>query len=213
VAARVRVGGGLGQQGSNARGRCRLIPAPRQWNRGLTQASAVNKPFSKFGADHRGAPGPLMGAGLPVLLIGGGIYWIVRRRKSTATPLSRSYVAISPGIAFFSPPLRATEQATPRKESEFRLSNQLGGLAFLDAGRGPPCGQRTAMTPNEYQLALELALRARWLGKFNNLSAHQIDRLCARGIARRFPGFSKFQVEQIIAVAAHCNCHGCPAST
>ena len=29
----------------------------------------------------KGAPGPLVGAGLPVLLIGGGIYWIVRRRK------------------------------------------------------------------------------------------------------------------------------------
>ena len=31
----------------------------------------------------KGAPGPLVGAGLPVLLIGGGIYWIVRRRKKT----------------------------------------------------------------------------------------------------------------------------------
>jgi hypothetical protein len=29
----------------------------------------------------KGAPGPLVGAGLPVILIGGGIYWIVRRRK------------------------------------------------------------------------------------------------------------------------------------
>ena len=32
----------------------------------------------------RPAPGPLVGAGLaglPVLLIGGGIYWIVRRKK------------------------------------------------------------------------------------------------------------------------------------
>ena len=29
----------------------------------------------------KGAPGPLAGAGLPVLLVGGGIYWIVRRRK------------------------------------------------------------------------------------------------------------------------------------
>ena len=29
----------------------------------------------------RGAPGPLMGASLPVILIGGGIYWLVRRRK------------------------------------------------------------------------------------------------------------------------------------
>ena len=30
----------------------------------------------------RGAPGPLLGAGLPVLLVGAGIYWIVRRRKN-----------------------------------------------------------------------------------------------------------------------------------
>ena len=29
----------------------------------------------------RGAPGPLAGAGLPVLLIGAGIYWMVRRKK------------------------------------------------------------------------------------------------------------------------------------
>jgi hypothetical protein len=29
----------------------------------------------------KGAPGPLVGAGLPVILIGGGIYWIVRRQK------------------------------------------------------------------------------------------------------------------------------------
>jgi hypothetical protein len=28
----------------------------------------------------RGAPGAVMGAGLPVLLIGGGVYWLVRRR-------------------------------------------------------------------------------------------------------------------------------------
>jgi LPXTG-motif cell wall-anchored protein len=32
----------------------------------------------------KGAPGPLVGAGLPVLLVGGGIYWIVRRRKRRA---------------------------------------------------------------------------------------------------------------------------------
>jgi LPXTG-motif cell wall-anchored protein len=32
-----------------------------------------------------GAPGPLVGAGLPVLLIGGGIYWLVRRRKGQAS--------------------------------------------------------------------------------------------------------------------------------
>jgi LPXTG-motif cell wall-anchored protein len=32
----------------------------------------------------KGAPGPLVGAGLPALLIGGGIYWLVRRRKGQA---------------------------------------------------------------------------------------------------------------------------------
>jgi hypothetical protein len=32
---------------------------------------------------YRPAPGPLMGAGLlPVLLVGGGIYWIVRRKRT-----------------------------------------------------------------------------------------------------------------------------------
>jgi LPXTG-motif cell wall-anchored protein len=33
------------------------------------------------GRGAKGAPGPLVGAGLPALLIGGGLYWIVRRRK------------------------------------------------------------------------------------------------------------------------------------
>ena len=32
----------------------------------------------------RGAPGPLMGAGLPLLLIGGGIYLMVRRGKRSS---------------------------------------------------------------------------------------------------------------------------------
>ena len=36
---------------------------------------------------YRGAPGPLVGAGLPVLLIGGGIYWIVRRQKQKKSRL------------------------------------------------------------------------------------------------------------------------------
>jgi hypothetical protein len=35
------------------------------------------------GGGVKGAPGPLVGAGLPVLLIGGGIYWIVRRQKKS----------------------------------------------------------------------------------------------------------------------------------
>jgi hypothetical protein len=32
----------------------------------------------------RGAPGPLTGAGLPLLLIGGGIYLMVRRGKRSS---------------------------------------------------------------------------------------------------------------------------------
>jgi LPXTG-motif cell wall-anchored protein len=33
----------------------------------------------------RVAPGPVMGAGLPVLLIGGGVYWFVRRRRNSGS--------------------------------------------------------------------------------------------------------------------------------
>ena len=31
----------------------------------------------------KGAPGPVLAAGLPALVVGGGIYWLVRRRKRT----------------------------------------------------------------------------------------------------------------------------------
>jgi hypothetical protein len=33
------------------------------------------------GREVRGAPGPIAGAGLPILAIGYGVYWLVRRRK------------------------------------------------------------------------------------------------------------------------------------
>jgi hypothetical protein len=32
----------------------------------------------------RAAPGPVLGAGLPILAVGYGIFWVVRRRKKAA---------------------------------------------------------------------------------------------------------------------------------
>jgi hypothetical protein len=32
----------------------------------------------------RGAPGPVLGAGLPVLAVAYGVFWVVRRRKKAA---------------------------------------------------------------------------------------------------------------------------------
>jgi hypothetical protein len=32
----------------------------------------------------RGAPGPIVGAGLPVLVVGYGVYWLIRRRRQRA---------------------------------------------------------------------------------------------------------------------------------
>jgi hypothetical protein len=42
----------------------------------LAQAAA-----SSAVAVHRGAPGPIAGAGLPVLAVGYGVYWLIRRRR------------------------------------------------------------------------------------------------------------------------------------
>jgi hypothetical protein len=30
---------------------------------------------------YRGAPGPIAGAGLPVVAVGFGVYWLIRRRR------------------------------------------------------------------------------------------------------------------------------------
>jgi hypothetical protein len=32
----------------------------------------------------RGAPGPIAGAGLPVLAVGYGVYWLIKRRRRKA---------------------------------------------------------------------------------------------------------------------------------
>ena len=49
------------------------------------QTYSYQSPGSSSGGFH-GAPGPIAGAGLPALLVaGGGIYWLVRRRKRSAS--------------------------------------------------------------------------------------------------------------------------------
>ena len=45
------------------------------FSQGPVSSTTVVRPLT------RGAPGPIIGAGLPLLLIGGGIYWLARRRK------------------------------------------------------------------------------------------------------------------------------------
>jgi hypothetical protein len=54
------------------------VPALAQDNQGGNNQGQNN---DNQGGGAHGAPGPLMSAGLPVLLIGGGIYLMVRRKK------------------------------------------------------------------------------------------------------------------------------------
>jgi hypothetical protein len=47
---------------------------------GLASADNWNAHHDKDGGV-RGAPGPLVGAGLPVLVVGYGAYWLIKRRR------------------------------------------------------------------------------------------------------------------------------------
>ena len=40
-------------------------------------------PSGPPGGPYKGAPGPIVGAGLPVLAVGYGVYWLVRRRRKS----------------------------------------------------------------------------------------------------------------------------------
>jgi hypothetical protein len=41
------------------------------------------RPYISKHDNIRGAPGPIAGAGLPVLAVGYGVYWLVQRRRKT----------------------------------------------------------------------------------------------------------------------------------
>jgi hypothetical protein len=36
-----------------------------------------------WGGSYRGVPGPVVGAGLPIIAAGYGVYWLIRRRRCT----------------------------------------------------------------------------------------------------------------------------------
>jgi hypothetical protein len=45
------------------------------------EATTAQNASSGSSSGVHGAPGPLAGAGLPVLAVGYGVYWLVRRRR------------------------------------------------------------------------------------------------------------------------------------
>lgn len=44
-------------------------------------AEAQNSQGGNQQGSYRGAPAPVAGAGLPVLAVGYGVYWLIRRRR------------------------------------------------------------------------------------------------------------------------------------
>ena len=56
-----------------------------QYNAGSSpDAWGVGQSSGGGGGEIQAAPGPIAGAGLPVLLLAGGVYWVVRRYRRKA---------------------------------------------------------------------------------------------------------------------------------
>jgi len=43
----------------------------------------LEPPSQGGGGSYRGVPGPVAGAGLPIIAVGYGVYWLIRRRRRT----------------------------------------------------------------------------------------------------------------------------------
>jgi hypothetical protein len=54
------------------------LPALADSNNGNGNKNGWNNPNNPH---YQGAPGPIAGAGLPILAVGYGVYWLVRRRR------------------------------------------------------------------------------------------------------------------------------------
>jgi len=46
-------------------------------------AMGWSPPSQGGGGSYRGVPGPVAGAGLPIIAVGYGVYWLIRRRRRT----------------------------------------------------------------------------------------------------------------------------------
>ena len=53
----------------------------------LSVSAMAQSPTALPNTPRRGAPGPVVGAGIPVLVVGAGVYWLVRRRRKNCDVL------------------------------------------------------------------------------------------------------------------------------
>jgi hypothetical protein len=52
-------------------------------NQGGNNQGGNNQGGNSQGGGYHGVPGPVVGAGLPIIAAGYGVYWLIRRRRRT----------------------------------------------------------------------------------------------------------------------------------
>jgi hypothetical protein len=120
------------------------VPALAQNNQGQNN--------NNQGHHVRGAPGPLMAAGLPVLLIGGGIvYWIVRRKKRASSFKSREDAVAKLKKDGFAPIMSTTPDTFLRIRNNIKTCVCVGKCRtgeYLISAAAPPRVVVTGCTPS-----------------------------------------------------------------